>query len=145
MVFMNMKHYQVRTFFSEFSKRFGGRNGFAYLNTKCFHWIIFKQWSQEFSQKKKKKKNADFKKPLEIVPKLKRAQSHHFGVFGTKEELYIITRNLCKNGELFLWHNCTSSSTAFSLLWGLRCRVASHLKLLKWQSKRQYTVYLTEI
>ena len=23
-------------------------------------------------------------------------------VFGTKEELYIITRNLCKNGELFL-------------------------------------------
>lgn len=49
---------------------------------------------------KKKKKNADFKKPLEIVPKLKRAQSHHFGVFGTKEDLYIITRNLCKNGEL---------------------------------------------
>ena len=26
-----------KSFFSEFSKRVGGRNGFAYLNTKCFH------------------------------------------------------------------------------------------------------------
>ena len=73
------------------------------------HILIQSAFTESFSSnearsfhKKKKKKNADFKKPLEIVPKLKRAQSHHFGVFGTKEELYIITRNLCKNGELFL-------------------------------------------
>jgi hypothetical protein len=70
------------------------------------HILIQRAFTESFSSNEarrfKKKKNADFKKPLEIVPKLKRAQSHHFGVFGTKEELYIITRNLCKNGELFL-------------------------------------------
>lgn len=71
------------------------------------HILIQSAFTESFSSNEarrfqKKKKNADFKKPLEIVPKLKRAQSHHFRVFGPKEELYIITRNLCKNGELLL-------------------------------------------
>lgn len=69
------------------------------------HVLIQSAFTESFSSNEarrfQKKKNADFKKPLEIVPKLKRAQSHHFRVFGPKE-LYIITRNLCKNGDLLL-------------------------------------------
>lgn len=38
-------------------RSFRGRDGFAYLNTKYFHCIIFKPWSFEL-----KKKNADFRK-----------------------------------------------------------------------------------
>lgn len=43
------------------------------------------------------------KKSLEIVPKLKGAEGHHFRAFGPKEELYIITQNhLCKDSVEFL-------------------------------------------
>lgn len=69
------------------------------------HILIQSAFTESFSSNEarrfqKKKKMQTSKKPLEIVPKLKRAQSHHFGVFGTKEDLYISTRNLCKKGEL---------------------------------------------
>ena len=51
----------------------------------------------------KKKKKCRLQKTLRNSSKVEKGtKSHHFRVFGPKEELYMITRNLGKNGELLL-------------------------------------------
>lgn len=137
-----MKHYQVRrTFFSEFFKE-------ALEVEIDLHILIQSTFIVSFSSNEAMRfqKNVDFKKILRNSSKVEKGIESSFQSLWTQRRtVHNYMKSMQKLRTSFVTQLYLIINSFQSLHWVLRCRVTSHLKLLKWQSKQQQTVYLTKI